>query len=236
MDGPQLTQSSISGAVNDLGWRLVLGTLHTGVRVGSWAEAAQLAAIVAGAGDADADTARRLRLDLRADRALLNLEGAHAARVGPDEITLAGQISAAVATAGWVTEPAEPGGPRSLQGIEFAIDTLDAAAIRPFWRAVLGYTEEPGLDGPDAPLVDPWGQGPALWFQDLDQARPQRNRIHLDISVPHDVASARVAAALATGGTLRSDARAPRFWVLADADGNEVCVTTWQGRDPDSPM
>jgi 4a-hydroxytetrahydrobiopterin dehydratase len=27
------------------------------------------------------------------------------------------------------------------------------------------------------------------------------------------------------------DAEAPAFWVLADADGNEACVTTWQGRD-----
>jgi 4a-hydroxytetrahydrobiopterin dehydratase len=30
---------------------------------------------------------------------------------------------------------------------------------------------------------------------------------------------------------LVSDARAPAFWVLADAERNEVCVTTWQGRD-----
>ena len=25
--------------------------------------------------------------------------------------------------------------------------------------------------------------------------------------------------------------RSPAFWVLADAEGNEACVTTWQGRD-----
>jgi 4a-hydroxytetrahydrobiopterin dehydratase len=30
---------------------------------------------------------------------------------------------------------------------------------------------------------------------------------------------------------LRCDAHAPSFWVLADAEGNEVCVSTWQGRD-----
>jgi 4a-hydroxytetrahydrobiopterin dehydratase len=28
-----------------------------------------------------------------------------------------------------------------------------------------------------------------------------------------------------------NDTRAPAFWVLADAEGNEACVTTWQGRD-----
>jgi 4a-hydroxytetrahydrobiopterin dehydratase len=27
------------------------------------------------------------------------------------------------------------------------------------------------------------------------------------------------------------DVDAPAYWVLADAEGNEVCVTTWQGRD-----
>ena len=38
-------------------------------------------------------------------------------------------------------------------------------------------------------------------------------------------------AAIAAGGTLLSDARAPAFWVLADPEGNEACVCTWQARD-----
>ena len=65
----------------------------------------------------------------------------------------------------------------------------------------------------------------------MDEPRPQRNRIHFDISVPHDQARDRIAAALDHGGRLLSDAGAPAFWVLADAEGNEACVTTWQGRD-----
>ena len=48
--------------------------------------------------------------------------------------------------------------------------------------------------------------------------------------MPHDEAEARVAAAIAAGGHLVSDERAPRFWVLADGEGNEVCVCTWQAR------
>ena len=43
-------------------------------------------------------------------------------------------------------------------------------------------------------------------------------------------AEARIAAALAAGGTLVSDAEAPSFWVLADPDGNRVCLCTWQQR------
>ena len=52
-----------------------------------------------------------------------------------------------------------------------------------------------------------------------------------DRTVPHDEAHERIAAALAAGGTVRSDAEAPAFWVLADPEGNEACITTWQGRD-----
>ena len=96
----------------------------------------------------------------------------------------------------------------------------------PFWRAVFGYTDE----SPRA-IVDPAGRGPAVWFQQMDAPRPQRNRIHIDISVPHDQALARIEAALAAGGKLIGDAEAPAFWVLADPEGNEACITTWQARD-----
>ncbi len=40
-----------------------------------------------------------------------------------------------------------------------------------------------------------------------------------------------VTAALAAGGRLVSDEHAPQWWVLADAEGNEVCVATWVGRE-----
>ena len=62
----------------------------------------------------------------------------------------------------------------------------------------------------------------------MTEPRPLRNRIDLDLSVPHDIAEERVAAALAAGGTLVSDARGRSWWVLADADGNEICICTWQ--------
>ncbi|MBX9921972.1 MAG: 4a-hydroxytetrahydrobiopterin dehydratase, partial [Mycolicibacterium frederiksbergense] len=81
-------------------------------------------------------------------------------------------------------------------------------------------------------LVDPAGRGPAIWFQQMNSPRHEtRNRMHLDVDVAHDVAAARIAAALAAGGVMLSDHAAPAFWVLADAEGNEACVCTWQGRD-----
>jgi 4a-hydroxytetrahydrobiopterin dehydratase len=123
------------------------------------------------------------------------------------------------------------GGGRAAQVLEIGIDALDAGAVRPFWRAVLGYVDEPGGSGAWDGLVDPLGQGPAVWFQQMDAPRPQRNRIHFDVSVPHDEAGPRIQAALAAGGILLNDTEAPAFWVLADAEGNEACITTWQGRD-----
>jgi 4a-hydroxytetrahydrobiopterin dehydratase len=83
----------------------------------------------------------------------------------------------------------------------------------------------------DDNLLDPRGRGPSLWFQHMDAPRPQRNRVHVDISVPHDQAGARVAAALAAGGHLVSDEHAPAWWTLADAEGNEADLATWMGRE-----
>jgi 4a-hydroxytetrahydrobiopterin dehydratase len=80
-------------------------------------------------------------------------------------------------------------------------------------------------------LFDPQGRGPSLDFQRMDAPRSQRNRMHLDVAVPHEQAEARIAAALAAGGQLVTDAYAPRWWVLADPEGNEACVATWVGRE-----
>jgi 4a-hydroxytetrahydrobiopterin dehydratase len=95
----------------------------------------------------------------------------------------------------------------------------------------MAYVDEPGGDGPSDSIADPAGQLPNIWFQQMDAPRPQRNRVHFDITVAHDEAGARVQAALAAGGRMANDSFAPSFWVLADAEGNEVCVCTWTDRD-----
>jgi 4a-hydroxytetrahydrobiopterin dehydratase len=51
------------------------------------------------------------------------------------------------------------------------------------------------------------------------------------VTVSHDEAEARIAAAIEAGGRVISDAHARSFWILADVEGNEVCVCTWQDRD-----
>ncbi|GGN98832.1 hypothetical protein GCM10010112_92050 [Actinoplanes lobatus] len=225
-----LNRPDASAAVSDLGWRYLLGTVQTAVTVGSIGAGAQVLALALEACGADADT--HLRADLRPDRVVFTLQSPDQAAVTTRVVDLADRITQAVAAGGWRTEPGSGGdAPRSVQLIEIGIDALDIAVIRPFWRAVLGYTDEPGRSGPADPIVDPLRAGPAVWFQQMDRPRPQRNRIHFDVSVPHDEAPRRVEAALAAGGRLLSSDHAPAFWVLADAEGNEACVTTWQGRD-----
>jgi 4a-hydroxytetrahydrobiopterin dehydratase len=118
-----------------------------------------------------------------------------------------------------------------VEMLEICVDAIDIAAIRPFWKAVLGYADEPTDSGPTAALVDPAGQLPAVWFQQMDEPRPQRNRIHFDVTVAHEEAEPRVRAALAAGGVLVSDAEARSYWIMADVEGNEVCVCTWLDRD-----
>lgn len=136
------------------------------------------------------------------------------------DVSLAREISALAAAEGFTADPP------TFAGIEFAIDAMDIDAVKPFWRAVFGY-----VDDGDHALKDPLRVGPQVWFQQMDAPRPQRNRIHIDVTVGHDVAESRVAAALANGGMLVSDKSARSFWVLADPEGNEACICTWQDRD-----
>ncbi|GIF25637.1 4a-hydroxytetrahydrobiopterin dehydratase [Actinoplanes tereljensis] len=196
-----LSRREASVAVFDLGWRFLLGTLRTSVRVTSWAEAVR---VVAACGD---DVDGHLQADVRPDRVVLALRSRDIAAVTDRDVELAYRITVAVRELGLRTEP------RPLQAVELAIDAMDIPAVRPFWEAL--------LDEPTLPV----------WFQQMGHPRPQRNRIHLDICVPHDEAPGRILAALAAGGRIVSDAHSPAFWVLADPEGNEACITTWQGRD-----
>jgi 4a-hydroxytetrahydrobiopterin dehydratase len=218
------TRQQISDAVDPAGWRLILGAVYAEVLAPSLIDAAAAASVsVAAAG---ADGQGHLTVDIRADRAVLRLQSADVGAVTGRDVRLAQQVSRALAAEGW--QPAQAGG--SVQALEIAIDALDSDLVRPFWKAITGYADEPGSELPAA-LIDPSGRGPAIWFQQMDVPRPQRNRIHIDVDVPAEGAAARIDAAIAAGGTLLSDRAAPAYWVLADPEGNEACICTWQGRD-----
>lgn len=141
--------------------------------------------------------------------------------LGERDLELARQISRIARELGL------PADPSAVQTLFVTIDARVLPDVMPFWRAVLGYADR--SDSPED-LIDPRFRGPSLWFQQMDSPRPQRNRFHIDVWVPHDQAEARVSAAIAAGGHLVSDRFAPSWWVLADAEGNEACIGTWLNR------
>jgi 4a-hydroxytetrahydrobiopterin dehydratase len=51
--------------------------------------------------------------------------------------------------------------------------------------------------------------------------------MHIDVSVAHELAEERLAAALAAGGRIVDDSQAPETWILADRAGNRVCIAAW---------
>ncbi|MEV7972341.1 VOC family protein [Cellulomonas sp. NPDC089187] len=198
-------------------WRVLLRTLTGAFRPADYATGASFAAEIAALAEAQQ---HHPELTLSWGRVGIRLTSHDIGGLSARDLRLAAAITDLADRMGI------PGVPDTLSAQEVAIDALDIPAVRPFWRALLAYVD----DGDDA-LTDPTGSGPAYWFQQMDAPRPQRNRIHLDITVPHDQAEARIAAALAAGGALLSDERAPAFWVLADPEGNEACICTWQARD-----
>jgi 4a-hydroxytetrahydrobiopterin dehydratase len=198
-------------------WRVVAFGACAHFRTGSFATGVALVNAIgqlAGAANHHPD------IDLRYAGVTVRLFTHDVGGLSERDVELARQISAAA------RELEVPADPAAVQDVDFTIDALVGPDVMPFWRAVLGYQQVGDED-----LLDPYWRWPSIWFQRMDAPRPQRNRIHVDVWVPHDQAEARVAAALAAGGRLVTDRHAPKCWTLADAEGNEVDVATWMGRD-----
>lgn len=216
MDYTSITPEQFSELEGLDDWRFMLGAIHANFRAGSFGAAAALVTQIAAAAD---ELVHHPDIDVRyPDRVHVCLTTHATGGLTTLDEDLARVISAAAIAAGATSEPL------AAQRVEIAIDTLDAARIRPFWAAVLGYSDKGGT------LVDPLRLGPPVWFQITDEARTQRQRFHIDVSVTHDVAEQRISAALGAGGTMVNNDFARSWWVLADADGNEACVCTWQDR------
>ena len=209
------TQVSESDGLDD--WRVLLRTLQSSFDTGSFAKGVEFAARVGAAADA-AEHHPDLMITYPRVHVLLTTHDADG--LTSRDVDMARTISSIADDLGITSDPTAP------TQLEIAIDALDIPGVKPFWEAVLGY--KPHLDDD---CLDPYGRSPAFWFQQMDAPRTQRNRIHIDVTVPHDVAQQRIAAAIAAGGVLVSDKAAPAFWILADREGNEACICTWQGRD-----
>ncbi|MGI9093572.1 MAG: VOC family protein [Mycobacteriales bacterium] len=145
-------------------------------------------------------------IDLRAGGVHVRIGTPDSPGLNPADVAMARAVSAAARELGL---PADPSAPQTVQ---LAIDALDQTSVMPFWQAALGY-EQLGDDD----LVDPLRREPPIWFQQQDQPRSLRNRIHLDVVRPHPLTRE---GAEAVGG------RSAGVYdvTLADAEGNEADV------------
>ena len=199
-------------------WRLLFSALHTRFRTRSFATGLELVNRI---GEEAEAMNHHPDLDLRYPHLNVRLTSHDSGGVTARDIRLARKISEFAASANVAADPS------AVSVLELALDSEDYRAIKPFWRAVLALRDSRA----EEELVDPDGALPTLWFQETDAHEPPRQRFHVDVRVPPEVARERIDAALAAGGTLVSEEHAPSFWVLADAQGNKACVTTGEGRD-----
>ena len=201
-------------------WRFFLARLHARFRTGSFVKGVELVTRVS---DVAEEADHHPDVVLTYPHVDVTLVSHDVGGVTSRDVDLARRISAIAADLG--LEPA----PQEVSSLEIALDVPDAAAVKPFWAAVLGYTDSQH----DGEVMDPGGRNNTLWFQDAPAATGDvQQRFHLDIVVPREVAEDRVRAAVAAGGTLVSEDAVPAFWILADAHGNKVCVCTADGRQP----
>lgn len=217
-----LTNAEITAALRGTPWHLFVGRLHASYAVEGLSAGVRLARRVSEAADA---VDHHPDIDLRYGEVHLVLVSHDVGAVTSRDVRLALTIAEIARDEGLVPSDGSP------EVTEIAVDALDIPSVRPFWKAAFAYVD--GSSSPDGvpDLRDPRGIGPSIWFQQMDEPRPQRNRIHLDVTVAYEQSGARLAAILDAGGVLVSDAAAPRFWIVADAEGNEVCLCTPEGRD-----
>ena len=201
------------------GWVRLANGLRTRIHSGDFAAGL---ALVNAIGRAAEEMNHHPDLDLRYSYLDVRLSSHDVNGVTERDVRLARTISGLVADAGLA---------QTVQGVselELALDTPAVAAVLPFWGAVLAMEPDRGPDVGDD-LRDPAGTLPLIWFQESGSEEP-RQRWHPDVWVDPAEVQPRIDAAVAAGGTLVSDAEAPSFWVLADPEGNKVCLCTWQQR------
>jgi 4a-hydroxytetrahydrobiopterin dehydratase len=195
-------------------WRKLAQALHARFRTGDFVGGLKFVTAVTEAAEA---ANHHPDVTLTYPYVDLKLISHDAGRLTQRDVDLARRISEIAAEQGVAADP------RSLAEVELALDTADAAAASPFWAALLTGDRD-SVSGDD--VADPNGRVPLLWFQHTDPHETPRQRFHLDVWVPHDLAEARIAAAVAAGGSVVDDSEAPSFTVLADPEGNRVCVCT----------
>ncbi len=152
VSGPQILREGIDD------WRLVLDRLVARFATGDFnAGAALVGAIAVAADEAD----HHPDVDLRYPHLTVSLVSHDVGAITQRDIRLARRISELAADAGVRAAASAP------DVIELALDTPDHSAVKPFWRAMLGYQ---GRSRADDELTDGAARHPSVWFQKSDAA------------------------------------------------------------------
>ena len=203
-------------------WRQILGTIKARFRTADFTTGL---ALVNRIGSAAESANHHPDVALSYTDVIVTLSSHDVDGITGRDIDLAKQISAAAAD---LDISADVSG---LTQLELGLDTAAGKHLGPFYAALLGGEVDNGEP------VDPSGQVPTVWWQEPrekdeyalpEQAFPQR--WHFDVWVPHDEGEKRLQAVIDAGGRLISDAAAPSYWVIEDADGNRSCICTTAGR------
>jgi hypothetical protein len=183
---------------------------------------AQQRDLVAAAAALAHDTGFPLLVDLRPGLVIIDSgkdqwdDDAHGLAL--DFTDLAASIQIAARELGATADPALP------RFAQLFLDAADVAAVRAFWVAALGYTNDRRAGLTD--IHDPRRLNPVLVFQEIDaletERRRQRNRIHVELVVASDLAQARLATMIEAGGRLLEESE--DRWRVADPEGNELVI------------
>ncbi len=193
-------------------------------RVTSWGPQAVFSAPTFAAGSqllpAVVTAAERHRVapdvDLRPEAVVIRVPYRGADKIWAGAADFAAEVSVAAAKSGLTAEPS------LVQTVDIAVAQHSGIDTRPFWSAALGYRVSGDVDA-----VDPLRRGPQLTFQPIRGDRSGRGRTHVDVSVPADLARARIDAVIAAGGTLVDDSYAPAWWTFASPDHHGVDIAAW---------
>ncbi|MGH8969920.1 MAG: VOC family protein [Actinomycetes bacterium] len=115
--------------------------------------------------------------------------------------------------------------------LEMTLDCNDLEAMASFWSQALGRRVQPVVPGQYVALEPVDGGEPTLALQRVEEPKTAKNRLHLDLLVPDvDAEVARLEALGAHRLTLGArEEFGQRWFVLADPEGNELCVGQERG-------
>ena len=181
----KLTRQEASDAVTGLGWRYVLGELRTEVRTGSLPLAADVAARAAAVPEAQG----HLLMDVRAEPGpAVPADGVARRRDRARRRTRrAGHPAAVRGLWAWRSRH-PPAGPRPA--VQSSRSPSTPSTSPPSGRSGRTCSATPTSPAPRTGrrARRPGRSGPGDLVPADGRARPQRNRLHFDITVPHDEA------------------------------------------------